>query len=207
MCKESASGKNTLSIKGMSIKLNDLQNLNRLSEESKPVFKSNKKNIFIVDAESDGLYGKIFAVGVIVACIDTCAPKEVFSLRWDTEIESVWVNENVVPKLTEIPSVKTQKELFDRFWNFYKKYADSSIIISDFGVPVESNLFRQCIEGREDRTFQGPYPLHELGTMMMMKGIDPDLSRENYIVPSRQHNPLNDVMGTLELIKHFNLLE
>lgn len=171
---------------------------------------SNKiKYIFIVDAECDGLYGEIFSIGALVADIRTMEPVLKFNLTSTYGMERVkqdFVKEHVIPAIkadnTMVFVEKPITKLLDYFWIFYEAVRESSIVIADFGAPVEARLFSQCITDDADREFKGPYPLHELGTILLLNNIDPDFCRDSYYDDiTLKHSPYFDCLATLKILK------
>lgn len=153
--------------------------------------------IFSVDAESDGLYGEIWAIG---ACVyDTSGPDiEGFAGQIDQKfVSDPWVLENIVP-VVDLPRFETGLDLLNAFWDFWMAHRDSSLCVVDFGAPVEAFLFR-CAVGINPaaRTWHGPYPMHELGTALLLAGEDPDVNRREYIGRPDlvTHNPYDDALA------------
>lgn len=161
-----------------------------------------KKKIISLDVETDGLYGDGFAVGAYVFENG----REIDRFVGIAEIERIqdpWVLENVVYALKNIPVYSSRLDLRNNFWNFWTKNKDQAIIISDYGSPVESYFFRKCIEDDiKNRQWLGPYPLHEVATMLLSKGIDPDINRIEYVHnllshTPKKHHPLDDALVSL----------
>lgn len=177
--------------------------------------------IFSLDVECLGLYGPVFSVGVSI--IDNsnngdnhkCEVDNLF-LRVDhTELiknntneyyyndhDVKWVDENVIPALGPI-NCNSLLELRNRFWQFYleaKNKYPNMIVISDCGSPCESGFFRTCImDDAENRKWNGPYPLHELGTLLLMRGKDPIGTYQRNPNELPKHNPLCDARQSARL--------
>lgn len=152
-------------------------------------------NIFSVDAESDGLYGDIFAIGVIAVDENHEIVGEFGGIAEADAVKDPWVRENILPQLAGLCEFKTRREMRDAFWAFWAKHGSDAICLADFGAPVEALLFRKCIEDDlENRMWNGPYPMHELGTVLMLAGVDPDVNRIEYARAGevRKHNPADD---------------
>lgn len=152
--------------------------------------------IFSVDAESDGLYGDIWAIGAVVwqdgKIVDT------FARQVSYEPEDEWVLKNIWP-LLDLPKSGKGKMRED-FWAFWLKHKEGTICLSDFGAPVEAYLFRRCIgDDLAERKWQGPYPMHELGTALYLAGVDPDVDRIAFsgITDAVKHNPVDDARVSL----------
>jgi len=153
-------------------------------------------NIFCFDAETDGLYGEVFAIGAVVMnelgeVLDRFSQKCMVP-----EIQSEWVRENCLPHLTQIEDCADRALLRENFWNFYMKYRESCLIMADTAYPVEASLMRKCVE--EDlpsREFLGPYPLLDISAMFAAHGIDPHIERAKFAgAQGTAHNPLDDAM-------------
>ncbi|MFZ5985762.1 MAG: hypothetical protein ACOYWZ_01370 [Bacillota bacterium] len=154
--------------------------------------------IFSFDAESDGLYGDIFAIGAAV--IDSNG-NIIDTFSGAAEIEAVsdqWTIQNVVGKLDSLPIFNSRRELRDAFWSFWMKYREKSTALCDNGIPVEAFLFRQCVgDNLEERKFLAPYPLLDVASLLHLKGIDNDTSRMSLSgYNGNPHNPLDDAIAS-----------
>lgn len=160
------------------------------------------KYLFCVDAESDGLYGNIFAIGAVVVNAFTGISVAEFSGRIadiDENVTDEWVTTNIVPLVRDLPVFSggrsDYQSLRKAFWKFWMEWKDKCLCISDFGAPVEAFLFRMCVsDSQQKRMWNGPYPLHELGTGLLLAGIDPDIDRLELckLEGLKKHNPLDD---------------
>ena len=78
-----------------------------------------------------------------------------------------WVKENVLPNLQDMPSVETDKELRDKFYEFYMKHKDSCDIYSDVNFPVETNFLSAVVaDDLEGRQWNMPYPLLDIANIV-----------------------------------------
>jgi len=156
--------------------------------------------VFSLDVECVGLYGDVFAVGVSILDEKGNELESLF-LRADHNIATgledsrKWIEINVIPTLGDINCVSL-RELRDRFWEFYtecrRKYPDL-MIVADCGSPCESGFFRTCVmDDIRKRQWYAPYPLHELGTLLLAKGKDPLANYERLPNELPKHNPLAD---------------
>lgn len=167
-----------------------------------------KSVIFSIDAETVGLYGEPFAVGYTVYNAQgvelesnymSCPSKNAKGTLSDRE----WVEKNVVPHLPKEYDCETPQELCEKVYTTWmdlkRKYKDI-ITIADCGYPVESRLFSRAIENNEERTFTGPFPLHEVSTALMFAKI----KREDYPrLPNElpEHHPLSDARQSARLFQ------
>jgi len=153
-------------------------------------------NIFCFDAETDGLYGEVFAIGAVVMneqgeILDQFAQKCLYP-----EIMSQWVRDNCLPQLMEIEDCGSRAFLRENFWKFYMKHRDSCVIMADVAYPVEADLLRKCVEDNlAEREFLGPYPLIDISSLFFFCGISPDMNRIDFAqARGKPHNPLEDAI-------------
>lgn len=156
--------------------------------------------IFSLDTERVGLYGEDFAVGVSVL---NRKGEEVDSLflycnsevAYGLEDNRKWIRANVLPTLGNT-NCDTLLELRTKFWNFYmecKKKYPNMIIVADCGAPCEAGFFAACVkDDTKNRQWEAPYPLHELGTLLLVRGKDPKADYERLENELPKHNPLCD---------------
>lgn len=154
-------------------------------------------NIVSFDAEAVRLHGYAFAIGGVVldrnaAVIDTFAAR--CPILGDVD---PWVTENVLPALTHMPeSHGSVRDMRDAFWAWLMRHkTENSIVVADCGWPVETGLLSACVADDPERAFQGPYPLHEVATMLAACGKDPMASYEDLLMPSHghsKHDPVYD---------------
>ena len=73
-----------------------------------------------------------------------------------------------------------------------------TIIAVDCGWPVETGLLSACVADDPTRAFEGPYPLHEVATMLRDAGMDPlaeygpELLSPEEFAAHRAHHPVDD---------------
>ena len=151
--------------------------------------------------ESTSLYGTEFSVGAVVIEIyerkygKAIEIKEKFILKsLEGERNATdWVKENVVPYLKDIESVETDRELRDRFWDFYNKHKDCEIW-ADVCYPVETNFLTQvCKDDLANREFSMPYPLRDISSILP---VDIDRIEYSGLTDLKKHNPLDDSLAS-----------
>ena len=111
-------------------------------------------------------------------------------------VKDPWVSENIVP-VVDLPRFDIRIDLLNAFWDFWMANKANALCVADFGAPVEAGLLRACVgldPGK--RTWEGPYPMHELGTALLLSGNDPDLNRREFIDRPNlvQHDPVDDAL-------------
>lgn len=163
--------------------------------------------ILSIDCESNGLYGRVWAIGAVVWDTETESLVEQFAEMVEDPVDNgavtdPWVIENVVPHV-QPPAMKPVKSWITLLSDFSVLYLAErergALVLSDFAAPVEAGLFRDLVNDAHIGVFDAPYPLHELGTMLLAAGIDPDIDRVAFsgypgLVP---HNPADDATASL----------
>lgn len=167
--------------------------------------------ILSFDVESNGLHGDGFAVGAVVLNSTNLAQVDRFTGRVDIRLRfdlDPWVAENVLPYIDDLDLYEGIHELREAFWCWYLPYRQAdTFILADFGWPVEARFLAECVDDSPDsRNWHGPYPMHELGTLLLCAGVDPDKTNRREwpadIVPGgempilKQHNPLDDAIAS-----------
>jgi hypothetical protein len=162
--------------------------------------------ILSVDVESNGLHGQPFAIGAI--CTDDSQPTAVYRARCPINGPvDPWVEANVLPALAGMPELFAADDhpyasMLADFAAWFDANKDGATVIAHCGVPVEARLFADMVGGLDRDPFSGPFPLHDLATLLYAVGADP-LSTDGYraahgltLTPAFEglspHNPLYD---------------
>lgn len=152
--------------------------------------------IFSADAETDGLYGPVWAIGAHWMDGDSIAT---FKGQLNPAVVTdPWVREHVVP-VVDLPRYGSRTDLLNAFWAFWMAHKKGADAVGDFDYPVETDLFRACVElDLSARQWEGPYPLHELATALLKAGHDPHVDRREFcgrldLVP---HDPVDDALAS-----------
>jgi hypothetical protein len=98
----------------------------------------------------------------------------------------------------------TPRRVRDAFWNEWeraKKRWPGIVMAVECGWPVEARFLAQCVDDKpEARRWAGPYPLHEIASVMLTAGMDP---METYArLPNElpKHDPLADARQSARLL-------
>ena len=181
--------------------------------------------ILSIDAETNGLYGQIFAIGGIYK--DTISGEEIRYSKRVSIVEDVnpWVAENVLPHVQDIEQLdKTvdddvygvEKTLLKDFRDFYlecKKKTGNNfdlLVIGHMVCPVEANLFIKMKNYELIGDFEGPFPLHDVASMLLMAGENTtsvDIYVEKHKLENTEgsiHNPLFDCEQALKVFIHLS---
>jgi hypothetical protein len=143
------------------------------------------------DIESMGLYGPGWAVGATLVDYNNKEIESIFHFCDPTVVDDPfkrleWLKTNVIPHVTSndtvSPDCSSPHEVRQKFWTFWRKcaikYGDRMQMVGYANVPVEAKFLRDCVEDgkevKEDRTFEGPFPFHELCTLMLSRGLPPN---------------------------------
>ena len=153
---------------------------------------------FSFDAETDGLFGPVFAIGAVVIN----QKKEIISQFEGSflgeTIRNPWVRENCLPLPEDFPAYQSREELLNAFWDFYMQYKTDCVILADTPFPVESRLLQKCIELDEQNRAQfSPYPVIDVASLFFAKGLDPDTDRMKFSgYRDKKHNPVSDAIAS-----------
>lgn len=155
--------------------------------------------ILSLDVESNGLHGEPFAVGAVVFDAETLTVVDQFAGRAEVNGSvDLFVLKHVLDAVKPLTKYQNARYLRAAFWSWYKA-AGFEAVFADVGYPVETRFLSLCQKEMED-FWDGPYPLHEVGTLLLVAGVDPDVNREAYIADFKleqefvAHNPLDDAL-------------
>ena len=154
-------------------------------------------DLFMVfDVESIGLHGDGFAVAWVVVnregerlgegCM--ACPRDLCA---GTAESRLWVDENVPPLEVTSP---TLQHLRNTFWHAWRYWADQgAVLVADCAWPVEANFLSACVRlNHAEREWQGPYPLHDLASVLLTRGADALAVTERLPDELPAHHPLMD---------------
>ena len=188
------------------------------------------KKVLSFDAETTSLRGSQLAIGAILYNEDGTEASRFLGWRNPKEGERVdnFVKENILPKIATMPvefQYQSCKELLKAFANWYMEngFVDApapwdatqtvkqavAIFIAHCGAPVEANLIQALFEEGLIGEFNGPFPLHEVGTLLLAKGEDPasvNSYNTKFGLQGRDfggtHNPLDDSEKAYRAFRH-----
>lgn len=171
--------------------------------------------ILSFDVESNGFHGPAFAVGAVLMKLDETVIAE-FNGRAPIEGKvDPWVKENVLPVIKDLPEDHQDlKSLRDSFWQWYLSIKDQTdYVIVNNGYPSEARFLIACQDDDlETRYHQHPFPLLELGSLLMQVGIKPLALKRQFVAEkleghdNQQHHPRYDAwVAGLAAIKALKL--
>ena len=163
---------------------------------------------FIFDVESVGLHGQGFAYGFLVVNRKGAILEE--DLKWCSpdfakgdDDDRAWIQDHVVPALKEdhASMVIGPETLLRIFWSKWRFWANKgAVMVADCQWPVEARFLACCIdENLPASKWDGPYPIHDVATLMLATGKDPlaHYDRRPHELP--EHNPLCDARQSTRL--------
>ena len=169
--------------------------------------------IFSFDAETDGLWGKAFAVAAVTA--EGQQIQETFMAYLGPDgVSDEWVQQNVLPQLEGSPvSHSTYEELLSNFAAVYLSHKENADIVVHVGSPVETRLVSDMHYHRLIGDFEAPFPLIDVSSILRMRGEDPIsidayISKHNLVPGSSEisklntHPPLYDAAATAAAYAH-----
>lgn len=154
-------------------------------------------DLFMVfDVESVGLHGEGFAVAWVVVnrqgeslhegCL-SCDP----DLCAGTDESRAWVAANVPSMDRTNP---TKQHLRNAFWHEWRHWANKgAVLVADCAWPVEANFLSACVAlNHTEREWHGPYPLHDLASVLLATNSDPLALTDRLADELPAHHPLMD---------------
>ena len=138
------------------------------------------KDLLIVDVESNGLWGQIFAVGAVRM---TSGGRVLETYRGRCHLDEVpgdWFTENrMEERLAHFPLVGSQEDLMEDFLDWKNDVQPGTRMFVDCGFPVDYRFFDLI---RLDKSWHkySPYPLYDISSIIMAAGEDPIVERLEY---------------------------
>lgn len=158
---------------------------------------------FVFDVESIGIHGEGFAVGYVVigqigmleegkfACNPVLAEGDLD--------DRGWVAKHVPPIASNCPNMEAVRWAFLNRWLEWKERG--AVMIADFGWPVEARFLASMIDlDRHKLKWQGPYPLFDLGSILLAKGQDAHATHGRRPDELPEHDPLCDARQSARLL-------
>jgi len=174
------------------------------------------QKFFVFDCESEGLHGQTFAIGGGIYDIHG-KPVEGSEFRFhcrqgvvggcgdpnQATSDREWVKANVQihPESNVLPGPGNVAAAFRELWAAAKAGFPGILMFVECGWPVEARFLIQCVGNKPaERNWEGPYPLHEIATLMLAAGLDPmdSYTRQPEELPA--HEPLADARLSARLL-------
>jgi hypothetical protein len=129
--------------------------------------------VFSFDAETNGLWGKAFAIAALVYEDGVETARFIGRCPLDGE-PTEFVREQVLPQMESIEeSHDSYETLLADFARFYQANKNEADIVVHMGVPVESRLLFDMHTLGFIGDWDGPYPLIDIAGCLKQAGEDP----------------------------------
>lgn len=154
------------------------------------------EKFMVFDVESIGLHGEGFAVGyVVIERSGKVLEEGLLACRPDaatgSEESRDWVGANIpaLPITNRGP-----RGVRAAFWQTWMRWREAgAVLVADCAWPVEARFLIACVDDSAiEREWGGPYPLHDLASVLLAHGADPLAVTERLPGELPAHNPLND---------------
>ena len=166
--------------------------------------------IISIDAETNGLWGKPFAIAAIV--YENGQEVERVSFRCPISGKTnEWVEQNVLPEMVEIPLTHSSLEdMYQAFAAWYMASKKDASILWHMGHVVEAGIFRDLVSLNMIGEWDAPYVPLEVSMLLMAAGEKPD-SVDTYLLKhglkkpeltGGTHNPLYDAEVAASVFFH-----
>ena len=169
------------------------------------------KKIISVDAETNGLWGKAFAIAAILYTQETddAAWVEVDRIVVrlpDNFIKNQWVKDNCLPRMKGIKVTHySYPKMLSTFANWYNDNRKDTVVLWHMGHVVEAFLFREMVDFAFIGEWDAPYTPIEVAEVLRCHGEDP-ASVDTYLkkkgvvisdVEGGTHNPIYDCIAAM----------
>jgi hypothetical protein len=161
----------------------------------------------VFDVESVGLHGEGFAVGwVVVKKSGRIMGRGLFACHPDDadgpDDGREWVAANVPADILPDRGAYGPMYVRDEFWAAWEHWkSQGAVLVADCSWPVEARFLARCVDqSPKDRTWGGPYPLHELASFRLAAGLDPLGTNDRLPDELPAHNPLADARQSARLL-------
>ncbi len=155
----------------------------------------------VIDVESVGLHGEGFAYAAVVIdgagavlreeCV-ACPPE---AAQGD-DAARPWVASHV--STAGADAVATPREVRERFWASWRRWsAEGAALAADSLWPVEARFVAACVDDDPSRCWDGPYPFHEIASLVAASGRPADQRRAG---ETPEHHPLADARQSARIL-------
>lgn len=189
--------------------------------------------IISIDCETDGLWGKPFAIAAVVyefveehfvpgtVGVDGIRHRRAYKRHWketyrlttrlpDGVVTNEWVKENVLPSLSGMDVTHDNYEdMLAAFSGFYNAHKDGTVLWH-MGHVVEAFLFRECVRLGFIGEWEAPYTPIEVSMTLREHGYDPSsvdgvMTALDFEKPNGStHDPLYDCICAFRVWERLN---
>lgn len=160
-----------------------------------------------IDAESNGLSGRVFAVALTLNDGDAELDGAVFRCPVGAEPDP-WVAEHVLPAIADLPeNLREYAYLLAEVGETIERWGGKAVpLIAHVAWPVEARLLLDVYHG--EHIWAGPYPLIDVASVLLARGHDP-LTVDGYLADhgiaapgGSPHHPLYDARAAARCFAH-----
>lgn len=176
-----------------------MKNIEKRFEELK------NQNVMSIDAESNGLWGKAFAIAAVVYDVNGNEIERFTSRCPIEETVNSWVFENVLPKMEDIKETSNSYEdMLREFFEFLKRHKDAKTLCH-MGHVVESRLLLDAHSLGIIGDWDAPYEWYDV-CVLFGDSVD-TYNSENGVGVGKDlvggtHNPLYDCIAAYAAFRH-----
>lgn len=159
---------------------------------------------FVFDVESIGLHGEPYAVGWVI--IDLSGEEKAGGyiairpeLACGDDDDRQWCAENI-PEIE--PNRHYMDEMLQDFWAVWLFWKErGALMAAECAWPVEAKFLAMCVGSEYPKSkWEGPYPLHDVASIMLAAGMDPMATYERLPNELPKHDPLADARQSARLL-------
>jgi hypothetical protein len=159
----------------------------------------------VLDCESVGLHGETFAWGGVV--VDRRGKGFDYHRAWcppdgaaGSDDGRKWVAENwTAPDFPPADDPAQVRALFWDWWLHWRK--KGAVLAADCAWPVEARFLAACVDDDPAaRQWEGPYPLVDVGSVLLAAGLDPLGKYDRLPDELPEHDPLADARQSARLL-------
>lgn len=163
--------------------------------------------IYSLDAETNGLWGQAFSIGVVIYDTDTKNNENWVARCPISEPINQWVKENVLPQMEGIQLTHNSYEsMLKDFVSHYMANKENATVLVHMGLPVETRLFLDAHELGYLGDWDAPYPMVDCSAIPAIgTSVDTYNNQHGIEIPSFDggtHNPLYDAYAAAVAYAH-----
>lgn len=165
--------------------------------------------IISIDAETNGLAGRAFAVALSLSDGSGELDHAVYRCPIGDVRTVEWVAENVLPAIADLPvnCPGGYPQMLAEIGMAIERWGGKTVpLIAHVAWPVEARLLLDVYSG--ERVWDGPYPLIDVASVLLARGFDPttvDGYLRDHGIPAPEgspHHPLYDARAAERCFRH-----
>lgn len=169
------------------------------------------RKVFSWDVETNGLWGKAFAIGAVIY-ENGVETKKFYARCPIADLVDPWVLANVLPQMERLPEThNTYCEMIEAFSEFFLENKAEADVIFHMGLPVEARVVIDMHEYGYIGDWDGAYPWLDIAGNLKQAGynatsVDAYNASHGIKVPQPEaggtHNPLYDSRAAALCYQH-----